>query len=55
MIKKCPECGIEKTEENTGYEKFGIVLGTHSGDIFPSIKIYYCESCGHSYDIDYEK
>lgn len=24
MIKKCPECGIEKTEENTGYEKFGI-------------------------------
>ena len=20
MIEKCPECGIEKTEENTGYE-----------------------------------
>ena len=55
MIEKCPECGIEKTEENTGYEKFGIVLGTHGGDIFPDIRIYYCENCGHSYDIDYEK
>ena len=55
MIEKCPECGIEKTEENTGYEKFGIVLSTHNGDIYPDIRIYYCENCGHSYDIDYEK
>ena len=55
MIKKCPECGIEKTEENTGYEKFGIVLGTHGGDIFPDIRLYYCENCGYMYDIDYEK
>ena len=46
MIEKCPECGIEKTEENTGYEKFGIVLSTHNGDIYPDIRIYYCETVG---------
>ena len=55
MIEKCPECGIEKTEENTGYEKFVIVLGTHGGDIFPDIRLYYCANCGYMYDIDYEK
>ena len=55
IIEKCPVCKIEKTEENTGYEKYGIVLSTHNGDIFPDIRIYYCENCGHSYDIDYER
>ena len=55
MIEKCPECGIEKTEENIRHKKYGIVLSTHNGDIYPDIRIYYCENCGHSYDIDYEK
>ena len=54
IIEKCPNCNIEKTEENYGYDNMWITLTTHNREINPTLRFYYCKNCGHMYDIDYE-
>ena len=49
---KCPQCGIEKTEENMGYDRREMAFDTHQGVAYPDIRFYFCRNCGHMYDID---